>query len=82
MVKKMIQYEELSDNAKKAIEQFRTAVNNGHMPKWYQTMFWHSMYLNNVSRNEQSKVNAFARSKKYWLPSEILNRLDPQIGLF
>ena len=59
-----MQYEQFSDNAKKAIEQFRTCSEKicFNQPKF----FAYSMFLNNVSVKERQDLYDFAFTKNFW----------------
>ena len=69
----MVQYEQLSDNAKKAIEQFRNCKKIGidfrHKKSEYQILFLCSCSLNDVEDFELAL--GFANSKNYWLTDKI-----------
>ncbi len=63
----MVQYEQLSVNAKKAIEQYRNCkdMRNGKITPI--DIFEESLTLNNVLDEEKNSVLDFAKTKGYWL---------------
>lgn len=70
----MVQYEELSDNAKKAIEQFRNCYMLDFASKipeesGIRTLLRFSLLLNNVIDGSADYFAAYrlAYSKNYWL---------------
>jgi len=69
----MVQYEELSENAKKAVEQFRNCRKIGldfrHKKFEYQVLFLCACTLNDVK--DFDLTLEFAKSKNYWLTDKI-----------
>jgi len=77
----MVQYEELSENGKKAIEQYRSCliewpniskildvVSRSTHPdfKAEEQLLYYSVILN-VANGEWQNIRTIAESKKYWL---------------
>lgn len=65
-----MQFEDLSNNGKKAIEQYKNCKNKKGYVGVCPILFMNCLELNNVPNEEQSHLCKLAFSKNFWMNSK------------